>query len=232
MSAFVCYLIQIKILFSVDHLKNQWKKVWDSYKRAIEKRVEQARSGAGSSKLVTCKHFNLLSFLQLTVTSQGTDSNVDTGFCENQNNIEPSNEISEDFQITTNSCSTINISNATETCQAKNKNIRKSKDTIEVQLRESLNNVNDAVKAITQNQNFVDKSNNDTDLDILFCRSLVNSLRGLTKRKNKIAYMKIKKVLFKVFIWVKFWVSVKMSSKGVTRRCSTNMQQKYKRIGM
>ena len=170
----------------------------DSYKRAMEKRVEQTRSGAGSLKLATCRHFNLLSFLHSTVTSQGTDSNVDISLCENQNDIESSNEISEDSQITTNSRSTIDMSNATETCQAKNKSKRKSEDTIDVQLRESLNNVNDAVKAITQNQNFVNETNNDTDSDMLFCRSLVDSLRGLTPRKNKIARMKIQKVLFEV----------------------------------
>ena len=154
--------------------------------------MEQTRSGAGSSKLATCRHFNLLSFLHSTVTSQGTDSNVDISLCENQNDIESSNEISEDSQITTGKI------NATETCQAKNKSKRKSEDTIDVQLRESLSNVNDAVKAITQNQNFVNESNNNTDSDMLFCRSLVDFLRGLTPRKNKISRMKIQRVLFEV----------------------------------
>ena len=154
--------------------------------------MEQARSGAGSSKLATCRHFNLLSFLHsTTVTSQGT-SNVDISLCENQNDIESSNEISEGSQIT------MGKINATETCQAKNKSKRKSEDTIDVQLRESLSNVNDAVKAITQNQNFVNETNNDTDSDMLFCKSLVDSLRGLTPRKNKIVRMEIQKVLFEV----------------------------------
>ena len=160
--------------------------------------MEHTRSGAGSSKLATCRHFNLLSFLHSTVTSQGTGSNVDIGLCENKNDVESSNEINEDSQITTNSRSIIDMSNATETCQAKNKSKRKSEDATDVQLRESLNNVNDAVKAITQNQNFVNETNNDTDSDMLFCRSLVDSLRGLTPRKNKIARMKIQKVLFEV----------------------------------
>ena len=119
--------------------------------------MEQTRSGAGSSKLATCRHFNLLSSLHSTLTSQGTDSNVDIGFYENQNDIESPDEISKDSQITTNSRST--IANATETRQAKNKTKRKSEDTIDVQLRESLNNVNGAVKAITQNQNFANESN-------------------------------------------------------------------------
>ena len=53
---------------------------------------------------------------------------------------------------------------------------KEKEDTIDVQLRESLNNVNDAVKSIPQNQNFVNEINNDTDSDMLFCRSLVDSL--------------------------------------------------------
>ena len=133
--------------------------------------MEHTRSGAGSTKLATYGHFNLLSFLHSTVTSQGTGSNVDIGLCENKNDVESSNEINEDSQITTNSRSIIDMSNATETCQAKNKSKRKSEDATDVQLRESLNNVNDAVKAITQNQIFVNESNNDTDSDTLFCRS-------------------------------------------------------------
>ena len=130
-------------IFSFSILK--LKKIGDGYKRAIEKVVEQTRADAGSSKLASSRDFNLLSFLHSTETSHDTESTVDTGFCENQNDIESTSEISEDSQIITNWCSTINISNATEACQAKNKSKRKSENTIYLQLRESLNNVNDAV---------------------------------------------------------------------------------------
>ena len=68
--------------FLDDPLKYHQKKIQHGYERAIEKRVEQMRSHAGSMKLVTCRHFNLLSFLHSTVTSQGTDTNVDTGFAK------------------------------------------------------------------------------------------------------------------------------------------------------
>ena len=46
MLAFVCYLIQIKVLFLFDHLKHQWENVREGYKRAIRNRVERTRSGA------------------------------------------------------------------------------------------------------------------------------------------------------------------------------------------
>ena len=170
-------------------------KVLDGYKRATEKRVEETKSGAGSWKLAICRHFILLSFLHSTVTSQGTDSDIDIVFCENQNDIESSNKIREDSQITTNSRNTSGMSNATETCQAKNKSTRKSEDTIDAQLRESLNNVNDAVKVITQNLNFVNESHNNSDSDMLFCRGSVDFLRG--QLQGKTASMKMKEVLSK-----------------------------------
>ena len=46
MLAFVCYLIQIKVLFLFDHLKHQWENVREGYKRAIRNCVERTRSGA------------------------------------------------------------------------------------------------------------------------------------------------------------------------------------------
>ena len=68
----------------------------------------------------------------------------------------------------------------------------KAKEKVRIQLMFS------SEKAITQNQNFVNETNNDTDSDMLFCRSLKDSLRGLTPRKNKIARMKIQKELVEV----------------------------------
>ena len=62
-------------------LKAQWKKIRDSYRRAAEKREKQTRSDA---KLATCRHFNLLGFLNSVVSSQNTDSNVEINFCENK----------------------------------------------------------------------------------------------------------------------------------------------------
>ena len=54
-------------------LKDQWKKNCDGYRRAVEKREEQTRSGTAKAKLATCRHF-----------SQNTDSNVEIKFFENK----------------------------------------------------------------------------------------------------------------------------------------------------
>ena len=71
-------------LVSVDALKSQWKEIRDGYRRAVEKREEQTRSGAAEAKLTTCQHFSLLWFLHSAVNSQKTDSNVAINFCENK----------------------------------------------------------------------------------------------------------------------------------------------------
>ena len=60
------------------------KKIDDGYRRAVEKREEQTRSGAAEAKLTTCQHFSLLWFLHSAVNSQKTDSNVAINFCENK----------------------------------------------------------------------------------------------------------------------------------------------------
>ena len=65
-------------------LKAHWKKIDDGYRRAVEKREEQTRSGAAEAKLTTCQHFSLLWFLHSAVNSQKTDSNVAINFCENK----------------------------------------------------------------------------------------------------------------------------------------------------
>ena len=65
-------------------LKVQWKKICDDYRRAVEKREEQTRSGTAKAKLATCRHFSLLGFLHSVVSSQNTDSNVEIKFFENK----------------------------------------------------------------------------------------------------------------------------------------------------
>ena len=69
---------------SGDALKAQWTKIRDGYRRAVEKREEQTRSGAAKTKLTTCQHFSLLGFLHSVVSRENTDSNVETNFFENK----------------------------------------------------------------------------------------------------------------------------------------------------
>ena len=62
---------------------------------------------------------------------------------------------------------------------------------------ESLNQVNDAVKTIV-GQSVVPIQNEEIDMDIRFCESLGSSLKALSSKKNSLARVKIRKVLFEI----------------------------------
>ena len=64
--------------------KTQWKTIRDGYRRAVEKREEQTRSGSAKTKLETCRHFSLLGNLHSVVSSQNTDYYVKINFCESE----------------------------------------------------------------------------------------------------------------------------------------------------
>ena len=57
--------------------------------------------------------------------------------------------------------------------------------------------VNDSVKAIVQNQNFVNESNSEAASDMFFCKSTEDSLRGLIPRENKLPTWKSRKCFLK-----------------------------------
>ena len=124
-------------------MKAQWKKIRDGYQQAVEKREEQTRSGAATAKPATCRHFSLLGFLHSIVSIQNTDSNVEINFCENKTDGQeavkaplictPSEKISNQRS---------NVSSHKGTGKGR------AGETIDLQLVESLENVNDAVKTI------------------------------------------------------------------------------------
>ena len=121
-------------------LKAQWKKIRDSYRRAAEKREKQTRSDA---KLATCRHFNLLGFLNSVVSSQNTDSNVEINFCENKT----------DGQEAVKAPPICNLSEKSSNQRShvsshKGTGKRRAGETTDLQLLKSLKNVNDAVKTI------------------------------------------------------------------------------------
>lgn len=186
----------------MEFLKAEWKKVREGYRRAVEKRVDQTKSGAASTKLATCRHFNLLSFLYSTVISQATESNVEIPCVENESNFgTPGNsevaagEATPARRSIDMTISSGSNSNSSASCQPRGKTKRKSEDVIDTQLRESLNNVNDAVKAIA-GASSNEFNRNEMDSDMYFCQSLVSSLRSLPPRKNKLARIKIQQVLY------------------------------------
>ena len=61
---------------------------------------------------------------------------------------------------------------------------RRAGETIDLQLVESLNNVNDAVKTIV-GQSVAPSQNDEIDTVMHFCKSFVSSLRALMKSKEE-----------------------------------------------
>ena len=59
---------------------------------------------------------------------------------------------------------------------------------------ESLNNVNDVVKTMV-GQSVAPSQNDEIDTDMHFCKSLVSLLKAVSPKKNRLARVKVQKVL-------------------------------------
>ena len=60
-----------------------------------------------------------------------------------------------------------------------------------------MNKVSDAVKTIV-GQSVAPSQNDEIDTDMHFCKSLVSSLKVISPNKNRLARVKIQKVLFEI----------------------------------
>ena len=117
------------------------EKIYDGYQQAVEKREEQTRSGAATGKLATCRHFSLLGFLHSVVSIQNTDSNVAKNFCENKTDGQEA--VKAPLICTLSEKSSNQRSNVSS-----HKGTGRAGETTDLQLVESLKNVNDDVKTI------------------------------------------------------------------------------------
>ena len=75
--------------------------------------------------------------------------------------------------------------------------VQEKEETIDLQLVESLNNENDAVKTIVRHSIALSE-NSEIDTDMHFCISLVSSLKALNPKENSLTRVKIQKVLFEI----------------------------------
>ena len=173
-------------------LKSSVEKIRDGCRRAVEKREEKTRPGAAKAKLATCRHFSLFGFLSSAVSSQNTDSNIEINFCENK--IDGQEAVKAPQICTLSEKSSNQRSNV---FSHKGTWKRRAGETIDLQLVESLNNVNDAAKTIV-GQSVALSQNDEIDRDMHFCKSLVSSLKALSTKKDRLAWVKIQKVLFEI----------------------------------
>ena len=113
------------------------------------------------------------------MSSQNTDSNVETNFCESKTDGQ---EAVKAPQICTLSEKSSNQRSNVSSYKGRGK--RRAGETIDLQLVESLNNVNNVVKTIV-GQSVARSQNDEIDTVMHFCKSLVASLRALIKSKEE-----------------------------------------------
>ena len=166
----------------VEFLKNQWKLMRDAYRRCVNKRDGQTRSGAAASKMAKCKYFDILSFLHESLSNKVPDSNIDLDPKSSEINV---NEHSNDA-----------IQPYFKPISSKEKP-KKEESNLDRMLINSLKDVS----AVCDKVAVPSKSNNIDELDdpdTLFCKSLVSTLKSLPPRKNKQAKIKIQQLLFEL----------------------------------
>ena len=64
------------IFFLVDTVKRNWKNLFDTYRKARERKRDQVKSEATGSKIPTCKFYNEMNFLKDIVTNRVTTTNL------------------------------------------------------------------------------------------------------------------------------------------------------------
>ena len=124
------------------------------------------------------------------MSSQNTDSNVEIKFCENKTDCQEA--LKRPLICTLSEKSSNQRSNA---FSHKGTWKRPAGETIDLQLVESVKNVNDAAKTIV-GQSIAPSQNDEIDTDMHYRESLVSSVKALSPEKNSLAQVKTQKVLF------------------------------------
>ena len=114
------------------------------------------------------------------MSSQNADSNANINFWENKTDGQGAVKAP---QI----CSLSEESSNQRSNPSSHKDLgkRSGGETIDLQLVESLNNVNDAIKT-SVGQSVSPSQNDGIDTDMYFCKSLVSSLKALSPKRNRL----------------------------------------------
>lgn len=191
----------------MDYLKGQWKTLRDKFRRCIVNRKTQSRSGSKSGKLSKCKYFENLQFLSDVISNAETESNVTIPNNQAKSNNQtvannqsiPSNQLNE--SIVGKAAST---PNELSTPVIKMPYRKRKKDSSYAEKVDLI--LVDTLKKMQKPRNFDQPLSNEkekekdtkTDSETLFCQSLVDQLKALNARKNKLARIKIQQILFEI----------------------------------
>ena len=155
-------------------------KLRDNYRRCLRKREQATRSGAGLKKLPTCDFFLELSFLHDSITGIPTETNLFTPL--------PSpisfNQVQSDSNIDNLSTSPPASSSFSPVSTVPAKKSKKKSEVDELLMA--------SVAADLKKEG--ERQKEDNDSDVLFCKSLVEQFRDLTKKQKKEARIKIMQV--------------------------------------
>lgn len=177
-----------KLTFSlVESMKNQWKSLRENYKRCMSKRNLMSRSGAASSKLPRCKFFEQLVFLTDTICSRGGG----------ESNVTLDNENSNSFSDVQSNVSSPDDNQYRDLSfisppEKKSKNRKEEQHTTALDVA-----IEKTMKEINQTTSLLEKAESQSECeDLLFCRSLVPTLKRLPNRKKCLAKIRIRELLF------------------------------------
>ena len=199
-------------------IKAEWEKLRENYRKCLAKREKATRSGAAARKLPTCNFFVELSFLRDTLLNQRTESNLPQppgGTLPRPPNAlpkppaQPSANLPQtpdnDLPVCVGELTAHDPAAASTTLHGFSSPFKKQK--YENNKKKKANDIQfgiDAllVKALTKDmcpspeQAPKQGSKEKDDPDLLFCLSLVDTLKKLDGRKKSLAKMKIQEVLF------------------------------------
>ena len=182
--------------FTDELLKKRWKNLRDAMMKCLKKIDLVSRSGAGTSKTPTCKHFNDLLFIRDSVSNRSTESNI-----VNERNVGDMacslvHSPLTPLQTTANSpMPTIELKGDDGQPPSKKSKHERKKEGIEsAERRDQIDLL--LAKALTTTQS-EEHDNLEDDPDLLFCKSIVSSLKNLPPRKNRRAKIEIQQVLLK-----------------------------------
>ena len=162
----------------------------DGMSKCLKRRESLSKSGAGASRLPTCKLFEQLLFLKDTLLNRPTESNIDAI---------TTNDVPELLTPETNDLgSELPVSDYEITPQKRKKPAEGAKK--KVDRRDSIDYllVNALTKTSEANQISTGKiTKDDENSNSLFCRSLIPILDGLPDRENRLAKIEIQQILVK-----------------------------------
>lgn len=191
--------------FIVEVIKLEWEKLKDNYRKCLNKREKATRSGAGTKKLPTCNFFIGLSFLRDTLVNRKTESNLPSP-SSNDLSLSVDDYIEYPCDLT----SPVDEPAATTSTPSQSYDSPFKKQTYENRKTKKANDLQLGIDALLVKALSKDLDNSSSEQapkqslrendgpDVLFCLSLVDTLKKLDARKNAMAKMKIQQLLFEI----------------------------------